>query len=48
MLATIVASDDPDDLVSLCDEVVIFKAGEACTVLSGGDMTADKIIEACY
>jgi ribose transport system ATP-binding protein len=46
--AVLVASAEEEDLERLCDRILVFKDGEPRLELSGADVNAGRIQEACY
>ena len=46
--AVLYCSAEYEDLAHLCDRVVVFQAGRIAAVLSGADLTEDRIVERCY
>jgi ribose transport system ATP-binding protein len=47
-VGTVVISSDVEELVLLCDRVVVMCEGEVTGELSGDDLTEDKVIELSY
>ena len=43
-----VISSDVEELVSLCDRIVVMCEGEVTGVIDGDDITEDKVIELSY
>jgi ribose transport system ATP-binding protein len=46
--AVVFCSAEYEDLAHLCDRVVVFHEGRVAAVLSGADLTEDRIVEQCY
>jgi ribose transport system ATP-binding protein len=46
--AIILCSAEYEDLAHLCDRVLVFQGGRVAAVLSGGELTEDRIVEQCY
>lgn len=47
-VGTVVISSDVEELVMLCDRIVVMCEGEVTGVISGDDITEDKVIELSY
>ena len=47
-VGTVVISSDVEELVSLCDRVVVMCEGEVTGEISGDDITEDRVIELSY
>jgi ribose transport system ATP-binding protein len=46
--AVICASSDYEQLVQICDRVVIFSRGRIVDTLSGPEITKERIVQLCY
>jgi ribose transport system ATP-binding protein len=46
--AVVLASNDHDDLVASCDTVLVLTRGHLVARLSGADLTAQRVLDACY
>jgi ribose transport system ATP-binding protein len=47
-MAVLVISSEPEELPDLCDRVLVMVEGRIVAELSGGDLTRDRVIGACY
>jgi ABC-type sugar transport system ATPase subunit len=45
-LAVIVSSADPDDLIALCDRVIVFRDGQIGASLTAAELTEKRLVEA--
>ena len=43
--AIVVASSEPEDLVALCDRILVMQRGRIVSTLAGGGMSADRVVE---
>ena len=42
------SSAEYEDLAHLCDRVLVFHEGRVAAILTGADLTEDRIVEQCY
>jgi ribose transport system ATP-binding protein len=47
-MAILVASTDFDELASLCNRVVVLKAGRVNGLVSGTELSGHRLLEQCY
>ncbi|MEA2386598.1 MAG: ribose transport system ATP-binding protein [Thermoleophilaceae bacterium] len=46
--SVVISSSEYEDLAHLCSRVAVFRHGRVVSVLSGGDLSKERIIEQCY
>ena len=46
-MAIAVSSSDPEELVGICDRVLVMRNGRVGTELSGGNLTEDRLVREC-
>jgi ribose transport system ATP-binding protein len=46
--AVVIASAEYEDLAHLCDRVIVFRNGTPVAVMSGGELSAERIVEQSY
>jgi ribose transport system ATP-binding protein len=47
-MSIVCASSDAEQLADICDRVLVFAKGRICEEIPGGDLSKERIAEACY
>jgi ribose transport system ATP-binding protein len=47
-MSIVCASSDAEQLADICDRVLVFAKGRICEEIPGGELSKERIAEACY